>query len=342
MEINTGIKYFLTGATGYIGDALCRRLLNDGNEVVALYRTEIPLFQHENLHWVKGHLEDPDSLFRAMEGCTHVFHCAGLARQWHPDKNAFYKINVAGTENVLQAAATHKIEGLVFTSSAGVIGKSMGVPMTEDDARLEPFDNDYDLTKHLAEEKVRQFARNHQAVIVNPSGVFGPGLPSPSNPISKTLKNYIENPFYFVPGNGESIRNFVFIDDVVNGHLLAMEKGSSGERYIIGGENISFNELFGHFEKLTGLKRIRVTVPEGIFKVISPLVLGISKLMNKEPFITPAWARRLFHPRLLSSQKAIDELGYAFTPVKEGLIKTLDSMGYERKKRVQRSVEFLS
>ena len=90
-----------------------------------------------------------------MEGCTHIFHCAALARAWHPDPNAFFEANVTGTENLLEAAKYHEVEKIVFTSTAGVFSKSLSTPLTEEDPRLEPFDTDYDLTKFLAEEKIR-------------------------------------------------------------------------------------------------------------------------------------------------------------------------------------------
>ncbi|HSK12005.1 MAG TPA: NAD-dependent epimerase/dehydratase family protein, partial [Phnomibacter sp.] len=106
------MKFFITGGTGFIGEGLINRLLNEGKEVVALCRSDKGLMEKEGLAWKKGSLEDADSLIRAMEGCTHVFHCAGLARLWDPDTEAFFRVNVKGTENILAAASYHDIEKL--------------------------------------------------------------------------------------------------------------------------------------------------------------------------------------------------------------------------------------
>jgi nucleoside-diphosphate-sugar epimerase len=324
------MKIFITGATGYIGWELCKRLLSEGHEVTALCRNPQKANKADNLKWVEGSFEDAASIRTAMQGCTQVYHCGALARVWDKDSGAFYRVNVLGTENVLDAARFHGIEKLVLTSTAGVIGKSLSNLMTEDDPRLEPFDNDYDLTKFMAEEKVLEYAREGRwAVIVNPSRVYGPGNDSPSNAVTNTLKRFLRQPFYFVPGDGSPKSNYVFVGDVVDGHIRAMEFGASGEKYILGGENLSYNELFECFEKISGLRRRRIEVPKGIFSIIAGMAVGWSNLSGHGPFVTPSYARRLFHPRLLSTKKAESMLGYQITPMMTGLAITLQSLGFE-------------
>lgn len=326
------MKIFITGATGFVGWELCKELLLQGHEVVALCRNIAKAPKQEGLTWVEGNLEDPQSIRQAMEGCTQVYHCAALARVWASDPTAFFRINVVGTENVLDAARHHHIEKLVLTSTAGVIGKSLSTPMTEEDPRLEPYDNDYDLTKFMAEEKVLEYAREGRwAVIASLSRVYGPGVDSPSNAVTNTLKRYLRQPFYLVPGDGKAKCNYVFIRDAVAGHILAMEKGTSGEKYIIGGENISYNELFECFEKASGLRRRRISVPQGIFSFVATLLVGWSNLSGQPPMFTPFYVKRLYHARMLSTKKAETMLGYKITPTLAGLAITLEALGYEKK-----------
>lgn len=333
------MKIFITGATGFVGWELCKSLLSQGNEVIALCRSLSKTQPMQGLKWVEGNLEDAASVRAAMEGCTQVYHCAALARVWAADPGAFFRINVMGTENVLDAARYHNIEKLVLTSTAGVIGKSLSKPMTEDDPRLEPFDNDYDLTKFMAEEKVLEYAREGRwAVIVSLSRVYGPGIASPSNAVTNTLKRYLHQPFYMVPGNGEQRCNYVFIGDVVRGHIQAMERGTPGEKYIIGGENVSYNELFACFEKASGLRRRRIAVPQGIFSFVASILVGWSNLSGQPPLFTPFYAKRLFHSRMLSTQKAETMLGYQITPLIKGVAITLEGLGYARKESIPQSL----
>jgi nucleoside-diphosphate-sugar epimerase len=327
------MKAFLTGGTGYVGWEICKRLISDGHEVVALCR-QIPM--HEKLHglkWITGKLEDMQSLKEAMYGCTHVFHCAALARAWHPDPNVFFEANVNGTENLLEAAKYHEVEKIVFTSTAGVFGKSLSAPLCEEDPRLEPFDTDYDLTKFLAEEKIRAYAATgRHAVIVNPSRIFGPGKPTPSNVLNNTMLRYVKQPFYLVPGNGNAKGNYVFIEDVVDGHIRAMDKGISGEKYIIGGENISYNELYRIFEKVTGRRRKRISITPPVIGMLAKVMVLWSKVSGGNPFITPAFAKRIFDDRLLSTKKSETQLGCTITPVEEGMSITARHLGIEAPK----------
>jgi nucleoside-diphosphate-sugar epimerase len=327
------MKYFISGGTGYIGWELCQRLLQDGHEVVALCRNLNGRVQLPGLTWKEGRLENTETLKQAMEGCNFVFHCAALARLWDPDPNAFYRVNVTGTENVLAAARATNIERLVFTSTAGVYGKSLSLPLCEEDPRLEPFDNDYDYTKYLAEESIKAYAaEGNWGVIVSPSRVYGPGNDSPSNAVTNTLIRYIRQNFYLVPGDGKPKSNYVFVQDVVDGHIKALEKGTSGEKYTLGGENISYNQLFEYFENLTGLKRRRISVSAAQIWFIAQIMQGWNKLTGKAPLITPWYARRMFHPRLLSTEKAEKNLGYKVTPMEEGLSITLKALGIEPNK----------
>lgn len=301
------MKAFVTGATGFVGQAICRRLLADGHTVVGMGRNTNTMFKHKNLAWIKAELENPTSMMEGMCGCTHVFHCGALARVWDRDPSAFFRANVTGTENVLDAARRNGIERLVFTSTAGVVGRSLSTPMKEDDPRLEPFDNDYDLTKHLAEQKVFEYAsQGHWAVVVRPSRVYGSSNTSPSNAVTNTLRRYLKYGYYLTPSEDSYKSNFVYLDDVVDGHLKAIDHGMSGEAYILGGENLSYRELFNYFETVSGVSKKSIRVSPAMASFASHIMLGWSKLIGTDPFLTPSFAKRIFCNRLLSSNKARD------------------------------------
>jgi nucleoside-diphosphate-sugar epimerase len=319
------MKYCITGAGGYIGWTLANTLANAGHEVRALDIAPPNTPVSSNIEWMKGSVLDPCSLKQAFEGCSHVYHCAGIVSLFEKDPEIFYSINVDGTQNVLDAAVFCGVKRVVFTSSAGVIGHSLETPLTEDDIRLSAFDNHYDLSKHLAEEKARAFARNGlEVVIVNPPRVFGPGKASYSNAITRLAKHFITSSYYLVPGNGEAKANYAFVEDVVHGHIGAMHLGRSGQRYTLGGHNLSYNELYKLLQEVTGLRRRRIAVPVNVLRPMAYAALGINQITGRKPFMTPKLVTRFTEHRMLSSEKALAELDYKITDIRLALKKTVD------------------
>jgi nucleoside-diphosphate-sugar epimerase len=322
------MKAFGTGATGYVGWALAQALVKSGRQVHALCRKVPHHLQLPGLIWHAGDIEDKQSLAMAMQGCSEVYHCAALARMAHRDPGMFYRINVAGTENVLAAAADCQIQGLVFTSTGGVFGSGHQQPRGEDDAEnTDDFDNDYDRTKRMAEQRVQAYAAaGHHAVIVNPSRVYGPGLPSPSAGVNKLIAQYLRGPVVFVPGNGESVGNYAYVDDVAQGHLQAMQYGTSGQRYIVGGENASYNQLIEMLQAVTDIKRTTIRVPIGLMHAGLSLYNQFMLLTGKNPVAGSSFARRLALHRRLSCEKAMSQLQYTITPLRQGLLHTVEHL----------------
>ncbi|HSC54151.1 MAG TPA: NAD-dependent epimerase/dehydratase family protein [Phnomibacter sp.] len=324
------MKIMITGASGYIGQALCAQLLQQGHEVVALCRNTAGMAPQKNLHWKAVDITQAQNVLHAMEGCTQVYHTAAFARLSSRNIQQFYRVNVEGTKNVLNAAAYHHVEKLVYTSSGGSIGKSLLVPMTEDDVRLEPFNNHYDLSKHMAEKAVREYVANgNPAVIVNPTRVFGPGKDTYSNVLTRLMEKFIRQSYYLVPCDGEAMSNYAFIDDVVAGHLKAMELGVAGERYILGGANISYNQFYAMLSNITGLHRKKIQVPFPILLGAAHVQTAWRKLLQQEPELTPETARRICQHRMLSSAKAIQQLQYHITNTESAMRKTLASLGID-------------
>ena len=214
---------FITGATGFIGNRLAHRLADSGCQVVALARTpkKAASLQHPNIQVIIGSLEDEQALQKGMENADFVYHLAAHASLWAPD-DAFERINIEGTINVLNAALQQGIKRVVVTSTAGVIGPALDGPVTEETKRVVDFFNDYERTKYEAELIVKEYVAQEglDAVMVNPTRVYGPGQLNESNAVTKLIKQYAEGRWRFLPGDGTTIGNYVFIDDVVQGHIL--------------------------------------------------------------------------------------------------------------------------
>lgn len=320
------MKIFITGATGYIGQRLASRLLKDGHEVHALLRhePEFTTFNTEAFHYHQGDIKNYESVQKAMMGCEVVFHLAALAKVWSKDAGDFYDVNVAGTDHVMQAALTCKVKKVVFTSSAAIYGSTSEEPVTEDRSRHDKFFTDYECSKFLAEEKIQHYVRKGlNVVIVHPTKVFGPGIWTESNAVSRIIKEYVEGQWHFIPGSGKMVANFSFIDDVVEGHILAMEKGITGEKYILGGENLCFNDFFKKLKLASQKYFLTIRVPYIFMMFYAWQEEIFAWLFSSQPKVTRAWIKKYNQSLSLSSEKARRELGYTITPFDSGLSQTL-------------------
>jgi len=320
------MKILITGATGFIGKTLTQKLAEDGHMVHAMYRSEekAKTIEHRNVRLFKGDITDYSSLESAMGSCEVVFHMAAYAKVWAKDSATFNRINVQGTVNVLDAALREGVRKIVFTSSAGVFGPSVNGIVTEKTERKISYFNEYEIAKALAEEKISEYInRGLDIVVVNPTRVYGPGILNESNGITKMIKKYSEGKFRWIPGNGKSIGNYVYVDDVVEGHILALEKGKSGERYILGGNNVSFNSFFEQLAAASGKNQRMIKLPLPLMQAIAYFLSLRAKVFGIPPLITPPWVKRYVHNWEVSSEKAIYELGYEITPLDVGLKKTL-------------------
>jgi nucleoside-diphosphate-sugar epimerase len=320
------MKVFITGATGYIGHNLMLSALNKGYTVHALVRdpSSPQLAEHEKVHYFKGDITDYDSVVKAMEDCDAVIHTAGITQLWHRDRSVFYRVNVGGTKNILEAACFHNVKKFVYTSTCGVLGPSFRYPVAEEDPRITPFENDYEISKHCAEEMVKEYSRRGLfAVIVALPRVYGPGLSANGNPIGKLLGNMIKRGVGFVPDAKQVTGNYAFIDDVIEGHFLALQKGLGGEKYNLGGENHSYEDFFDSIRKASSQKIRFVTIPKFLLKVASRFTYTISILTRVHNHLTPAIVDRLYQNRAVSCEKAIRQLGYHITPLESGMKQTI-------------------
>lgn len=321
------MKILITGATGFIGTRLANALAEKGHTVHALYRSKekAKAIAHPNIKLFKGDILNTESLKTAIEGCEQVYHIAAFTDVWAKDNQFIYNLNVTATENILKLAFENKIKKLVFTSTAGVFGPSINEEITEETERSMDYFLEYERTKDIAEEKVKAFCeKGLNAVIVNPTRVYGPGLLSKSNSVTIMIKSFSEGKWRVIPGNGKSVGNYVFVNDIVEGQQLAMEKGVSGERYILGGDNISYFDFFKTLRELTNRKHRLFKLPLFIMLFFSHTLMLLNKIFGIKPMITPALVRKFNYDWVVSSEKAIEKLGYQPCSFKQGASKTLE------------------
>jgi nucleoside-diphosphate-sugar epimerase len=327
MKKEKKMRIFITGTTGFIGINLALKLAEAGFIVHALYRSsqKVSRIKHKNIKLFKGDIVDRDSLLHAMKSCQQVYHLGAFAKVWTKYPETYFKVNVEGTKNVIETALRLGIKKIVITSTAGVLGPSNGKPQDEDSIRYSDFLNEYESSKFIMENLINRYLKKGiQIVIVNPARVYGPGSLSAPNAATKIIKAYLEGKWRIIPGDGRKIGNYAFIDDVVNGHILAMEKGQSGEKFNLGWINASYSDFFSLLAEVSGKKRRLVKAPIPLMVHASGLLTILTRLSGGSPPITPKWVKKYLHDWAVSSEKAQKELGYSITPLKEGLEKTIE------------------
>ena len=322
------MNIFITGATGFIGANLAHKLANEGHTVHALVRTpsKASLLQHERILLFEGDLSNKENIAAAMATCDQVYHLAAFAQVWDKDPNTFHRINVDGCILIMEQALLAGVKRMVLTSTAGVFGPAVdGKPVSEDTPRKLPFFTEYESTKAEAEVVAQKYLpKGLEVVIVNPTRVYGPGFLSKSNAVTMMVKQYIIGKWKLLPGDGSKTGNYVYVDDVVQGHLLAMEKGRSGERYILGGSNVSYTQIFDSVKKISKKAYPLYKIPLFAMLFFARIQLFMATVFGKTPVITPKWVRRYLYDWSNSSQKAVKELGYRPTPIDDGLKLTID------------------
>jgi nucleoside-diphosphate-sugar epimerase len=308
------MKIFVSGATGFIGSRLALRLAEQGHQVHALYRSlsKTSVIKHPNITLFQGDILDYDSLVPPLAGCSQVYHTAAFAGVWHKDLSMIYRLNIEGTLNVLRAGINAGVKRMVCTSTAGVLGPSDLIDHVDEYSSIpKRYFVDYESSKAILEQLLMTFSlTGPEIVIVNPTRVYGPGVLSESNGVTRMIARYIIGKWRMIPGDGNSIGNYVFVEDVVTGLILAMEKGISGERYVLGGSNLTYNELFDILSILTGKKYLMFHIPIPFMLMISGLLLSFATITGGKPLITPSLVRKFNHQWKVSSTKAENELDY--------------------------------
>jgi dihydroflavonol-4-reductase len=321
------MKALVTGGTGFIGSAVVRRLLGAGYDVRALVRPGSDCRNLEGLPIEKaaGDLTDSPSLERAAKGCAVLFHAAADYRLWVPDPKAMTAANVGGTEAVMRAALAAGVRRIVYTSSVAVLGyRRDGSPADETTpSTLGDMIGHYKRSKFLAEELVMRLVEEEglPAVIVNPSAPVGPRDVKPT----PTGRVVVDAASGRMPAYVDTGLNLVHVDDAAGGHLLALERGRIGERYILGGENMTLRDILAGIASVTGRPPPRFRLPHGLVLPVACLSEGWARVAGGgEPRVTLDGARMARKPMYFSSEKARRELGYDPRPVQEALREAVD------------------
>jgi dihydroflavonol-4-reductase len=316
------MKALVTGATGFVGSAVVHALLAAGHSVRALVR---PAGNRKNLDGldigiVVGDLTDPETLRTACVGCDALFHVAADYRLWIRDPQAMMAANVDGTRNIIRAAMTARVRRIVYTSSVATLGvRTDGQSADEETpASLDDMIGPYKRSKFLAEEAVREMVgtQGAQVVIVNPSAPIGPRDIKPT----PTGRLIVEAAAGRMPAYVDTGLNVVHVDDVAAGHLAAYERGRIGERYILGGDNLTLRQILVTIAALTGRRGPLFRVPHGVILPVAALAETWTRLIGgDEPFVTLDGVRMARKKMFFSCGKAAKELGYAPRPSIEAL-----------------------
>lgn len=329
------MKAFITGASGFIGTCLAEKLAKEGHDITLLIRDHKRgrEFARRNFRVVNGDIFDNRKISPAMEGCDWVFHLAAYAKPFSADKNLPYRTNVEGTKNILALAASSSVKAVVVTSTAGTMGFSRsGHPVREDTNTNIEYHTEYERTKSIAEQAaLASSTEMTKVVVVNPSRVFGPGRLTKSNSVTRIIKLYGQGRWRIIPGDGTSIGNYAFIDDVVDGHILAAKNGRGGQRYILGGENLSFSDFFQGLAQVYGKRRMLLKISAENLKRINRYSAFFLSVAGKPPLITDSWIEKYLENWSLSCNKAIEDLNYSITPFHEAVEKTVMWLRSERR-----------
>jgi dihydroflavonol-4-reductase len=320
------MKALVTGSTGFVGANLVQGLSAAGHAVRALHRANSRLEALAGLSYesVVGDVLDPDSLARAMLGVDWAFHVAAVADYWRQNGSArLYRVNVQGTRHVLAAALAANVRRVVFTSSVG----ALGVPPADESRPLDeaatfnlpPARFPYGHSKHLAEEVVREFvARGLEAVVVNPAVILGP---RDVNLISGSLIRAVyRRRVPVIPPGGV---NYVDVADVVAGHIAAAERGRAGERYILGGHNLSHRQAVATIARVVGVPPPRLPLPGALLGPLAATVDLFNRVWPGEPMVDGNQVRLMGRNVFVDGHKARRELGLApATPFRESVART--------------------
>ena len=316
-----GERILVTGATGFVGAAVARALVADGHRVRVLVR---PTSDRRNIEGLEvepviGSLEDGASLAAALAGMEALFHVAADYRLWVRDAQAMMRANVEGTRAIMEAALAAGLRRIVYTSSVATLGQHGDGREADETTPVSYAEmvGAYKQSKYRAEGVVRLMVRERglPAVIVNPSTPVGQRDVKPT----PTGRIIVEAASGRMPAYIDTGLNLVHVDDVASGHLLAFAKGRVGERYILGGDNMSLAEMLRVIAELTGRKPPSIAVPR---LAVWPIALGaeaVAYFTGREPFATRDGLKMAKKKMYFSSAKAASELGYRARPAREGL-----------------------
>jgi dihydroflavonol-4-reductase len=320
------MKAFITGATGFVGAHVARALAGEGAELRLLVRPSSRMENIADLHAevAMGDLREPEPLKKAMQGCEFVFHVAADYRLWVRDPQEMYKSNVEGTRAIIQAALESGVRRVIYTSSVATMGFTREGHAATEESPVSTKDmvGHYKRSKFMAEEIALEAGRKGvNVVVVNPTTPIGEYDIKPT-PTGRIVVDFLKRKF---PAYVDTGLNLADVKEVARGHLLAMEKARPGERYILGGENLTLKQILNKLAAMTGLPAPKVKVPHAVamgFAVFDQFFTGV--VMGKEPRATIDAVKMGRKKMFASSAKAERELGYKVVPVEGALRRAVE------------------
>ena len=314
-------KVLVTGASGFVGSAVLRALAGRGLALRALVRATSPRTNLADIHCeiVEGDMRDRASMAAALRDVRYLFHVAADYRLWARNPEDIVTANLAGADAVMHAALDASVERIVYTSSVATLRAGDASTSVDETSPLDEGEGvgAYKRSKVVAERLVERLVadRGLPAVIVNPSTPIGPRDLKPT----PTGRIVVEAASGRIPAFVDTGLNLVHVDDVARGHLLAMEKGAIGERYILGGQNVSLRDLLADIAALTGRKPPTINLPRAPLYPLAWAAEAVGQITGKEPFVTRDALKMASHHMFFTSAKAERDLGYAARPYREAL-----------------------
>jgi dihydroflavonol-4-reductase len=324
----------VTGASGFLGSHIARLLVERGDGVRVLLRqtSQTRLLEGLAAERVPGDLRDPASLDKALSGVHTVYHVAADYRLWARDPREIYESNVQGTRNLLEAARRAEVEKFVYTSTVGTVAVPRDAALPDESVvtSLDEMTGVYKRSKWLAEQEARKAAAaGLPVIIVNPTTPVGPGDAKPT-PTGRIIVDFLNGR---MPAYVDTGLNFVPVEDAAAGHILAAERGRIGERYILGGENLTLKRALQILSQVSGRPAPRVRVPHVLALGAAYADAALSRLIGREPQIPLEGVRMARHSMFVNTEKARAELGFSPGPLTaafERAVRWYESNGYVR------------
>jgi dihydroflavonol-4-reductase len=329
----------VTGASGFLGSHVARQLVSRGEDVRVLMRPSSTnrAIGDLSLEYVTGDLRDPASLERALAGVQYVFHVAADYRLWARKSRDIYDSNVGGTKNLLVAAKRAGVEKLIYTSTVATIAVDRPqLPTEATDTKLDEMVGHYKRSKWMAEREVLNAANEGlRVVIAMPTTPVGPGDWKPT-PTGKIILDFLNGK---MPGYVETGLNFVGVEECAEGHLLVGESGKVGERYLLGGENLTLKAMLDVLAKITGLPAPKLKIPHGLALGVAYMNTAFSRLIGREPQIPVEGVKIAQHMMFVDCTRAQRELGFKPGSVEVALeraVRWYEANGYVKPRRAKK------
>jgi dihydroflavonol-4-reductase len=329
----------VTGASGFLGSHVARQLVGRREDVRVMLRPSSTnrAIADLSLEYVTGDLRDPASVARATQGAKRVFHIAADYRLWAKRKQDIYDSNVGGTKNLLDAAIRAGVEQFIYTSTVATIAVDRAQQPNEfTDTRLEEMVGHYKRSKWMAEQEALKAAKaGLPVIVVMPTTPVGPWDWKPT-PTGKIILDFLNGK---MAGYVETGLNFVGVEECAAGHLLAADKGKVGERYLLGGENLTLKQLLDTLSRITGLSAPKLRIPHGLALGVAYASTLFSRLIGREPGVPVEGVKIARHMMFVDCSRAQRELGFqagAVAGALERAVRWYEANGYVNKGRARK------